>query len=120
MVLVGGTGSADTIVAPGVARSARSGDLLLTYGLGLLLALSGIVRILLGLRREGLCEPGKLVVAVGVATDEGYPLAAELDLIDPAVDPSTGTARFRATLPNPEGLLSPGMSARVRLTPSPE
>jgi uncharacterized membrane protein HdeD (DUF308 family) len=51
IVLVGGGGSGDMIVASGVARSARSGELLLTYGLGLLLAVSGIVRILLGLSR---------------------------------------------------------------------
>jgi RND family efflux transporter MFP subunit len=74
--------------------------------------------ILLQLRRDGLCEPGKLSVVVGFATDEGYPHAAELNLIDPEVDPRTGSVRFRATVPNPKGFLSPGMSARVRLTPS--
>lgn len=51
MVLLGGAGSGEMVVASGVARSARSGELLLTYGLGLLLLLSGIVRILLGWRR---------------------------------------------------------------------
>jgi len=51
IVLMGGAGSADMVVVSGIARSARSGGLLLTYGLGLLLALSGAVRILLGLRR---------------------------------------------------------------------
>ncbi|MBO1905454.1 HdeD family acid-resistance protein [Microvirga sp. 3-52] len=50
IVLVGGAGSADMVVVSGIARSARSGGLLLTYGLGLLLAVSGIVRILLGVR----------------------------------------------------------------------
>jgi RND family efflux transporter MFP subunit len=73
--------------------------------------------ILLQLRRDGLSEPGKLEVAVGFAIDEGYPHAAKLDSIEPEVDPKTGTIQFRATLPNPKGLLSPGMSARVRLTP---
>jgi multidrug efflux system membrane fusion protein len=74
--------------------------------------------LLLQLRRDGLCEPGKLSVAVGFANDEGHPHAAELDLIDPEVDPRTGTARFRATIPNPKGFLLPGMSARVRISPS--
>ncbi len=73
--------------------------------------------ILLKLRRDGLAEPSKLDVAVGFAIDEGYPHTAKLDMIDPEVDPKTGAARFRATVPNPKGLLSPGMSARVRLTP---
>jgi multidrug efflux system membrane fusion protein len=76
--------------------------------------------VLLQLRRDGLAEPGKLDVAVGFAIDEGYPRAAKLDLIEPEADPKTGTVRFRATVPNPKGLLSPGMSARVRLAPSPK
>jgi multidrug efflux system membrane fusion protein len=61
-----------------------------------------------------------LAVAVGFAGDEGHPHVAKLDLIEPEVDPATGTARFRATVPNPKGLFSPGMSARVRLTPAPK
>jgi RND family efflux transporter MFP subunit len=73
--------------------------------------------LLLRLRRDGLAEPGKLGVAVGFALDEGYPYAAKLDLIEPEVDPKTGTVRFRATVANPKGLLTPGMSAHVRLTP---
>lgn len=76
--------------------------------------------ILLHLRRDGLSEPGKLDVAVGFAIDEGYPHTAKLDLIEPEVDPKTGAVRFRATVPNPKGLLLPGMSARVRLTASPK
>lgn len=76
--------------------------------------------ILLQLRRDGLADPSKLGVAVGFAGDEGYPHGAHLDLIEPEVDAKTGTVRFRATLPNPKGLFSPGMSARVRLTPAPQ
>jgi multidrug efflux system membrane fusion protein len=73
--------------------------------------------ILLRLRRDRQADPGKLDVAVGFAIDEGYPHAVKLDLIAPEVDPRTGTVRLQATLPNPEGLYSPGMTARVRLTP---
>lgn len=51
LVLVVGAGSGGMISASGIARSARSGELLLTYGLGLLLVLSGIVRVLLGWSR---------------------------------------------------------------------
>ncbi|MBP3960710.1 efflux RND transporter periplasmic adaptor subunit [Gemmata sp. G18] len=76
--------------------------------------------LLLQLRRDGLAEPSKLGVAVGFAGDQGFPHEAKLDLIAPEVDPKTGTARFRATVPNPKGLLSPGMSARVRLIPLPK
>jgi RND family efflux transporter MFP subunit len=76
-------------------------------------------RTLLRLRRDGLAEPGKLAVAVGLADEEGYPHEAKLDLIDPQVDPAKATVRFRAVLPNPKGMLSPGMFVRVRLTPAP-
>jgi multidrug efflux system membrane fusion protein len=68
---------------------------------------------LLQLRRDGLCD--KLDVSVGFALDKGYPHPAKLDLIEPEIDPKTGTVQFRATVPNPKGLLLPGMSARVRL-----
>lgn len=39
------------LAIPGLARSTRQGELLLTYGLGLLLVLSGIIRVLLGSAR---------------------------------------------------------------------
>lgn len=71
---------------------------------------------LLRLRRDGLAEPGKLGVAVGFAGEAGFPHEAKLDLIEPEVDPATGTTMFRATLANPKGLFSPGMSTRVRLS----
>lgn len=74
--------------------------------------------VVLKLRQDGLAEPDKLTVAIGFAIDKGFPHAAKLDVIAADVDPKTGTARFRATIPNPKGLLSPGMSARVRLTPA--
>jgi len=73
--------------------------------------------VLLRLRRDGLAEPGKLNVAVGFALDEAFPHPAKLELIEPQVDPETGTVRFRATVPNPKGHFLPGMSAHIRLTP---
>lgn len=75
--------------------------------------------ILLQLRRDGLADRGKLGVAVGFAGDEGHPHEAKLDMIAPEADPRTGSVRFRATVPDPKGLLTSGMSARVRLTPLP-
>lgn len=74
----------------------------------------------LQLRRDGLAESGKLAAAVGFAGEEGHPHVAKLDLIDPEIDPKTGTVRFRATVPNPKGLLLPGMSTRISLTPAPK
>jgi RND family efflux transporter MFP subunit len=38
-----------------------------------------------------------------------------VDFIDNQVNPNTGTVRVRALLPNPEGRLTPGLFARLRL-----
>lgn len=63
IVLLGGAGPSEMVVASGVARSARSGELLLTYGLGLLLLLSGTVRILFGWSRWR--ESGRVMLLSG-------------------------------------------------------
>jgi len=53
-------------------------------------------------------------VAVTVGDDhEGR--SATLDFVANRVDPATGTARIRAVLPNKDGLLTPGLFARVRI-----
>lgn len=59
-------------------------------------------------------------VAVALVTDEGYPLSGQIDFGDNRFDPSTGTIRVRAVLPNPKPekgtrMLRPGLSARVRV-----
>jgi RND family efflux transporter MFP subunit len=59
---------------------------------------------------------GKVPVAVGLAGEEGFPHAAQLNFVDNHVNPETGTCRSRAVLPNKDGVLVPGMFARVRLT----
>lgn len=43
-----------------------------------------------------------------------YPQKGTLNFIDRQVDPSTGTLTVMATFPNPDGLLRPGMFAKVR------
>ncbi|MEZ0167637.1 HdeD family acid-resistance protein [Microvirga sp. TS319] len=48
LVLVGATGSGVMVLSQVFVRSARQGELLLAYSLGLLLLLSGIVRVLWG------------------------------------------------------------------------
>ncbi len=54
-------------------------------------------------------------VNVGLANEEGFPRKARLDFLGNRVDPTTGTARARAVLPNTDGRLSPGLFARVRV-----
>lgn len=75
--------------------------------------------VLLQLRRQGAADPRKLGVAVGYADELGQPHEAKLDFIEPEVDSRTRSVRFQASVPNPKGIFSPGMSTTVRLTPAP-
>jgi multidrug efflux system membrane fusion protein len=54
-------------------------------------------------------------VVVGLANEEGFPHQGVVDFVDNALNPATGTIRARAVVPNPEGRLTPGLFARVRL-----
>lgn len=56
-----------------------------------------------------------LPVSVALADEEGYPRKGKIDFVDNRVNPSTGTIRVRALLPNPDGLLVPGLFCRVRV-----
>ena len=64
-------------------------------------------------RAEG---EGSLTVAMGLADEEGFPHSGTVDFADNRVDPEKGTLRMRAAFANADGLLVPGLSARVRLT----
>lgn len=57
-------------------------------------------------------------VEVGLATERGYPHSGTLDFLGNRVDRSTGTIRARAVLANPDGRLTPGLFARVKLATS--
>ena len=54
---------------------------------------------------------------VRVVLEDGstYPLPGKLLFTDPTVDAATGQVGLRAELPNPKGLLLPGMFVKVRL-----
>lgn len=57
----------------------------------------------------------RMPVQIGLGSDQAFPFEGELDFIDNQLDPATGTIRGRAILPNADGLLTPGLFARVRL-----
>jgi membrane fusion protein (multidrug efflux system) len=64
-------------------------------------------------RHAGELSVGQVVLGmVGLC---GARFEARVEAIDPRVDPSTRTVQLRARVPNPEGTLRPGMSARVRI-----
>lgn len=54
--------------------------------------------------------PLQLVLADGVV----YPQPGQVISVDRGVDPTTGTLQVEASFPNPDGLLRPGLFARVR------
>ena len=54
-------------------------------------------------------------VRMQVAGDEGFPREGKMDFVDNRVDEATGTMQGRAIFPNPDGLLTPGLFARVQL-----
>ncbi len=65
--------------------------------------------------RAGTRNGGENAVRIGLADETGHPHAGVVDFVDNQVDPSTGTVRARAVLPNPDRRFTPGMFARVQL-----
>jgi len=55
------------------------------------------------------------LVRVEVQGGAQYPEPAKLTFVDNAVEPSSGTVRARAVMPNPDGRLVPGQFVRARL-----
>ena len=58
-------------------------------------------------------------VQVSLADEKGFPHEGTLDFVDNALDRSSGTIHARATVPNPDLLLTPGGFARVRVEVAP-
>lgn len=56
----------------------------------------------------------KVTVDIALADSDRFDLSGTIDFEDNQVDASTGTLRVRAVVPNPNGLLSPGLFVRVR------
>ncbi len=54
-------------------------------------------------------------VRIALADESGFAHVATLDFVDNQIDPSTGTIRARAVLPNPDRIFTAGLYARVRL-----
>lgn len=57
----------------------------------------------------------KLPVHVALANETGFPHEGMLDFVDNQVNPSTGTIRARASMPNADRSFVPGLFTRVQL-----
>ncbi|MCY7296627.1 efflux RND transporter periplasmic adaptor subunit [Alteromonas sp. a30] len=60
----------------------------------------------------------KQPVLMALATDEGFPHQGVIDFVDNRINQSSGTIRSRAIFKNENGLLIPGLFARIRLVGS--
>lgn len=56
----------------------------------------------------------RIPVSLGLASEDGYPHRGRLKAFDNRLDTTSGTIRVRAVFDNPNGVLTPGMYARVR------
>jgi multidrug efflux system membrane fusion protein len=54
-------------------------------------------------------------VRLGLANEQGYPHAGQVDFIDNRVNPQTGAIRLRASFDNAKGQFTPGLSAKLRM-----
>jgi multidrug efflux system membrane fusion protein len=54
-------------------------------------------------------------VEVALANEKTFSHRGQMDFVDNAINPATGTIRGRAVLANPDGTFTPGLFARVRL-----
>ncbi len=81
----------------------------------------GTVLKLARARREGQSRSSPvsgLPVMVGLGDEEGFPHHGRVDWEDNRLDVNTGTLRCRTDVSNPDGILLPGLFARVRLVSS--
>lgn len=76
-----------------------------------------VMKLRQALNSGALKKAGEQVASIRVVMDDGreYPLAGKLLFSDLTVDTTSGQVSLRAELPNPQGLLLPGMYVRVRL-----
>ncbi len=77
-------------------------------------------RTVLKLRRlvdGGMTEPAgdsDVEIDIALADSDEFVLKGSINFLDNQIDPATGTLRVRATVKNPDGLLSPGLFVRLR------
>jgi RND family efflux transporter MFP subunit len=71
------------------------------------------------LMREKKIKGPESHISMAVSDEEGFPREGNLLGFGDRVNPESGTIRVRAKFANPDGLLLPGMFARVRMTVGP-
>jgi len=69
--------------------------------------------------RDVTSREGSVVVALKLLDEPDFSHQGRMDFVDNVIDRSSGTIRGRAVFSNPDGVLTPGMFARVQVPGSP-
>jgi RND family efflux transporter MFP subunit len=64
--------------------------------------------------------PPNIPIAAGLGNESGFPHPGRLDYAGIQVDETTGTLQLRATLPNPDYRILPGLFVRIRAEGKPQ
>ena len=59
-------------------------------------------------------SPGNVEVDIALADSQEFDRKGQVEFFDNQLDSATGTLRVRAIVPNPDGVLSPGLFVRVK------
>lgn len=62
-----------------------------------------------------LAQSETMTLHIGLTGETGFPHQGQLDFVDNQINADTGTLRYRAVLPNPDGAFRPGQFARVEM-----
>lgn len=74
---------------------------------------------IVALKRElasGGAQPSSAAAKLTLEDGSAYPYAGKIEFAEAIVDPNTGAVTLRASFPNPQGLLLPGMFVRTKLS----
>lgn len=74
-----------------------------------------IIDLRQAMKAGGVSEAGGARIKLLLPNGSEYPIEGRLQFSEVTVDPTSGAVTLRATFPNPDGLLLPGMYVRARL-----
>ncbi|CAH0352565.1 efflux RND transporter periplasmic adaptor subunit [Aquabacterium sp. CECT 9606] len=69
----------------------------------------------LQLGKQARANPAAMKLHIGLANEKGFPHEGKLEFVDNRVDPVAGSVRMRGLVDNKDGLLTPGLFARVQV-----
>jgi len=69
----------------------------------------------LQLGKQARANPAAMKLHIGLSNEKGFPHEGKLEFVDNRVDPVAGSVRMRGLIDNKDGLLTPGLFARVQV-----